>query len=227
MSEKLRKQGKISATDQAYQLLKSQIINLEIEPGTPLTEDAISQSLGVSRTPTREALRMLERDRLVTRSHNKGFVVRGISEEDMREMLEIRAVLEGWAAGKAAEMASDSNIKVMEEKIKKAQEIYETGNRVEFDKKSNEIHDIIAFVVNNNWYNKVVDDLSGFTISYKKLAAQQIGQLENAHEEHKEILEAIKSRDSQLASQLMIKHINSTRDAIVDALKNPIYQTPD
>ena len=215
--------GNDCIADEIYEKLKKSIINLEIEPGQPLTESALTKSLGVSRTPIREALHMLERDQLVERSHNKGYIARGISEQDMSEIFEVRAVLESWLAGKAAEEISDENLAVIDTCLKQAKALYDEGRPEESDAKSNEIHDIIAFVVNNRWGNKTINMLTNFTTTYKKLAAMQTGQIERAFKEHQLIFEALKAHDSRLASQRMMEHIGNTRKAIQAACQNRTY----
>lgn len=217
------KKGNDCVADEIYEKLKKTIIYMDIEPGHPLTENALAQSLGVSRTPVREALHMLERDQLVERSHNKGYVVRGISEQDMQEIFEVRAVLESWMTEKAAEIISEENLEVMEDCLNKAESLYQQGQIEESDEKSNEIHDIIAFVVNNRWGSRTIDTLSTFTISYKKLASKQEGQIERALEEHRNILEALRAHDSELASQRMIEHIRNSQKAIQKACQNRTY----
>lgn len=217
------KKGNDCVADEIYEKLKKTIINMDIEPGHPLTENALAQSLGVSRTPVREALHMLERDQLVERSHNKGYIVRGISEQDMQEIFEVRAVLESWMTGKAAEIISEENLEVMEACLDRAESLYRQGQIEESDEKSNEIHDIIAFVVNNRWGSRTIDMLSTFTMSYKKLASKQEGQIERALEEHRNILAALRAHDSELASQRMVEHIRNSQKAIQKACQNRTY----
>lgn len=217
------KTGNDCIADEIYEKLKERIINLEIEPGTPLTESALVKSLGVSRTPIREALHMLERDQLVERSHNKGYTVRGISEQDMNEIFEVRIVLESWLAAKAAEVISDANLAVIETCLEQAAALYQEGRLEESDSKSNEIHDIIFFVANNRWGSRTIDMLSNFTTAYKKLAARQKGQVEKAFHEHQLILEALKKHDPKLASERMAEHIRNSQKAIQSACQNRIY----
>lgn len=87
-----------SMADNVYSKLKEQILNLEIAPGQSLTEGLLAQTFEVSRTPIREALRMLERDQLVELIRNKGAIVRNITESDVNHIFDLRVVLEGWAA---------------------------------------------------------------------------------------------------------------------------------
>lgn len=218
------KTGNDCIADEIYVKLKKSIINLEIEPGQPLTESALTKSLGASRTPIREALHMLERDQLVERSHNKGYIARGISEQDMSEIFEVRAVLESWLAGKAAQEISEENLEVIDTCLQQAKALYEEGRLEESDAKSNEIHNIIAFVVNNRWGSRTIDMLTNFTTTYKKLAAMQKGQIERAYNEHQLIFEALKAHNSELASRRMVEHIQNTRKAIQTACQNRTYR---
>src|SRR5262245_30353865 len=85
-----------------YEALRRDILEREFDPGEPLTEQGLSERYGVSRTPVREALAKLERDRLVRVVPKKGAFVRSVSHDDVRELYQIREVLEGLAVRLAA-----------------------------------------------------------------------------------------------------------------------------
>lgn len=218
------KLGKANVADSAYETLKRKIIDLEIEPNSPLVEATLAAELNISRVPLREALRMLEQDHLVERSHNKGFLVRGITEQDMKDIFEIRAVLEGWAAGRAAKIASVENIDVMEKCLDEAEELFHQQRFEAANAKSDQIHDIIAFILNNRWYTITTQNLSNFTRSYKRLASSHSGQLEAAFQEHREIVEAIRNRDEQGAQERMSHHIYRAQQSIIVVLANRVYE---
>jgi DNA-binding GntR family transcriptional regulator len=219
------KAGKDSVADYAYETLKKRIIDFEIAPNCPLVVATLAAELNISRIPLREALRMLERDHLVERNHNKGFTVRGITEQDMKDIFEIRAVLEGWAAGKAAEIASKQNIDIMENYLDEADDLFRQKRFDEANSKSDKIHDIIAFIVNNRWYSITIENLSNFTQSYKRLASSHSGQLESAFNDHRKIFESIRCGDVFGAQTEMSNHIYRTQQAIITVLNNRVYST--
>ena len=94
-------------TDWVYEEVRGAIIDLRLQPGTPLREAAIAEQLGVSKTPVREAIGRLEQEGLVETTSFKGAVVSCYSQDDLREIYELRELLEGAAARTAAEDASE------------------------------------------------------------------------------------------------------------------------
>lgn len=207
-----------------YQEIKEKILNNTLKTGQPLTEELMAKTFAVSRTPIREALRMLVSDQLVVATHNKGYVVRGISEKDMNDIFDIRAALEGWAAGVAATKISDANLKIMEKYLIGAKEMFDDNCLEKANQLGNEIHNVIAHVVDNYWLSSTLKNLSLFTEAYKKLAAKQEGQLQNAHSQHEKIYRALKKHDSEMASKAMIEHINCTKISIQKAIRDMPYQ---
>jgi len=212
-----------SRANTVYQALKNKILFFEIQSGQSLTEEALAKEFSVSRTPIREALHMLEKDQLVETIRNKGAIVKGISERDVSKIFDLRIALEGWAAGEAAVAISDINLQVIETRLSLAKKKLEEGSLEEADAISNELHDIIAYVVDNKWFTKIISDLSCYTAAYKKLASKQPGQLEKAHREHEMILAALKKHDSEQAKERMVIHISQTKQSILQALRDRPY----
>ena len=104
-----------SLADRAYLAIRDQLIMLDIRPGEPINDDALAKSLGVGRTPVREALKRLERDRLVMSFPRRGTFATGMDIADLAHISEIRAQLEPLAARRAAERASGTTRTVLGE----------------------------------------------------------------------------------------------------------------
>ena len=102
-------------TAKVYNHLKNDILSGKYEKGTALTETSVAQELNVSRTPVREALRQLELGELVTIVPNKGAIVEGVSVDDVRDIYEIRSLIEGIAAVHAVKNATDEQIEQLSE----------------------------------------------------------------------------------------------------------------
>lgn len=219
-----RHKSKVGRSDFVYQELKNKILSNTMKTGQPLTEELLAKTFAVSRTPIREALRMLVSDQLVVSTHNKGYAVRGISEKDMNDIFDIRAALEGWAAGVAAIKISDANLKIIEKCLIDAKEMFDNGSMEKASQIGNEIHNVIAHVVDNYWLSSTLKNLSIFTETYKKLAAKQDGQLQDAHLQHEKIYSALKEHNAELASSAMIEHINCTKRSIQKSLRDTPYR---
>ncbi len=98
--------GPVSLKDKAYHAIKAAILSLKLKPGDPLVESDLAQQLGISKTPVRDALLELEREGFVTKVPFKGTYVTEITLKDVREVFQVRAVLEGLAARLAAPLFS-------------------------------------------------------------------------------------------------------------------------
>ena len=132
----------ISLADQVFEQLENDILIGKYQRGDVLTELKLSESLGVSRTPIREALRRLEQEHLIEDT-NKGSVVLGITEEDLKDIYTIRLNIEGIAAYRAAERITDEQIKELRDLID-LQEFYATKNDADHIKGvDNHFHELV------------------------------------------------------------------------------------
>ena len=100
-------------TNQVYNLLKDAINSFDLPPGTNLVESELSNTLGTSVTPIREALRRLESERLVMTSFGRSPKVRGFSLQEIREMFEVRAILESWAVRESFHHLNEENVDIL------------------------------------------------------------------------------------------------------------------
>ena len=97
-----------------YQTLKTMIVERKLEPGAKIYQDKLTQDLGVSRTPVVNALKKLEQDKLISAIPRRGFYVRLVSREDMIQVFEVREVLEGLAARRAATLITETQLKKLQ-----------------------------------------------------------------------------------------------------------------
>lgn len=208
-------QGKDSGSLRArvFATLERDILNGEYKEGDTLNELKLSQTLGVSRTPIREALMQLELEGLVETIQNKGAIVVGISTQDIEDIYAIRLHLEGFATSLAAEKMTDDEVTALE-KVLELQEFYMTKNDTdriwELDA---EFHRMLYSASDNRTLKTMLSSLHNQIQRGRVLSLRVEGRAEKSVEEHRRIVEAIKARDAGLAEQLTIEHINN-------ALKN-------
>ena len=117
-------------TDWVCDELREAIVNLRLRPGEPLREAALAEKLGVSKTPLREAFARLEQEGLVETTSFKGAVVTGYSERDLKEIYELRALLEGAAARAASEHATTRAIVELRDVLDRSRELRDAGDLV-------------------------------------------------------------------------------------------------
>ena len=209
--------GQIPCTAGVYNRIRNDILNGVYEPGESLVELKLSEELGVSRTPVREALRQLELEGLVQSVPNKGATVRGVTEQDIQDIYTIRMLIEGLAARWAAEKITPEELEELKEAVD-LEEFYTTksnyGNLLRFDTR---FHDIIFKASKSK---PLMYTLSTFHRYVQKARRVSMSSPERAAEvlqEHKAILQAIIDRDADRAEKLMTEHV---RNASLNLLKH-------
>lgn len=196
--------------------LQNNILNGVYQPGDNLIETKLSEELGVSRTPIREAIRQLELEGLVQSIPNKGAIVKGISAQDIEDIYTIRMLIEGLAARWAAEKITEEELKELKEAVD-LEEFYTAKNDVShlllFDSK---FHDIIFKASKSK---PLMHTLSTFHHYVQRARNVSLNNPERAQlvlEEHKDILQAIMEHDAEKAERLTTLHV---RNASVNLLK--------
>ncbi len=198
-----------------YRVLKSKIIKGSFKPGDKLLESRIAKQLGVSRTPVREALRQLAAAGFVKMIPNQAIIVNDISIKDLREVLQIRGVLEGLAAWLAAFLITKEKIKVLETCNENMEKFIRKNNVLAVGKESDKFHSVILEVCGNNRLIKIRKNLADQIYKYRNISLHIPGRLESALKEHREITEALKQGDADKADTLSKKHIANVLEYIL------------
>jgi DNA-binding GntR family transcriptional regulator len=192
-----------------YRILKAEIIEGSLKPGTKLLENNIAKQLGISRTPLREALRELAAEGFVKMNPNQAVVVSNASVEDVQEVLQIRGVLEGLAARLATKMINKEEIKELE-KYQKRMEYYTNKDDVlAFSEMDAEFHELILNICGNNRLIQIRKNLSDQAHRYRIRSLSVPGRLKYSLKEHQEVVEALKRKDAEQADRLSQKHIEN------------------
>ena len=207
-------------SDAVFSALKSKILGFEYIPGDSLTEIRIAKELNISRTPIREALRRLEHEHLVQIIPHKGAIVTGISEEDIREVYVIRQGLEGISASRATSRLSDENLAHLERSVSLAMEKLEQGETDAASTAADELHRLILSVGGTRRIRRMVANLKELTERLHEVAMQLPGRLKVSIEEHRAVVDALKSRDAEEAERRIRQHIASAEHDVVAAYRN-------
>lgn len=204
-------------TSLVYQRLRDDILNGVYAPGSALTELALSRELSVSRTPVREALRLLELSELVKITPNKSAVVIGINQDDIRDVYEIRSLIEGVAASRAATLASDGDISALEEIIDLTEFYFERGNNEKLQGMDGRFHDKIYQMSGSKILCHVLTDLHSYICRFRGISLMKNGRAKASLAEHRAILEAIKNRDADRAKELSTIHVKNAAINLLDS----------
>ncbi|WML55149.1 GntR family transcriptional regulator [Neobacillus sp. PS3-12] len=213
----LSKVKPISLKQQAFESIKNAIIEQSILPGEILYERQLSEMLGISRTPVRESIPLLELEGWVKSVPRKGTFVCNISEKDVEEVIQIRRAIESLVVELLIPAISDKEIEHIEEIYGiQAQLIQDKNKFINTDK---DFHIYLAQLSGNvrlsNLMQTISDQLRWFGV--RALGAPD--RNEHTLKEHAALIDAIKMRDIEEAKKAVITHINRTREAILKNLQ--------
>ena len=196
--------------------LRKAILKGELQPGERLMEIALANRLGVSRTPVREAIRMLEHEGLVVMKPRRGAQVAKITEQELNDVLEVRKSLEMLAANKACERMTEEDMKAMRDAGAEFRKLALNPNcdLTALTEADVAFHDTIYRGTRNRRLNQILANLREqmyrFRLEYLKDASIR----ESLVSEHEEIMKAVAGRDGGLAADLIGEHIDNQQKVI-------------
>ena len=196
-------------TDRVYDQLRQAIIELRLPPGEALREVPLAEQLGVSKTPLREAFARLEQEGLVETTSFKGAVVTGYSDRDLREIYELRALLQGAAARAAADRSNSETLQELRSIVRRSRELRDAGDIAGVAPLLSEFDNVLYDQVTNERIAALIDNLRAHLARIGKLTEEIPGRVEASVEEHAAIVDAIAARDPDDAERLMRAHIGS------------------
>ena len=202
--------------DVVFENLRGAIVEGKLKPGQRLMEVQLAEQLGVSRTPVREAIRKLELEGLVVMIPRKGAYVANMSLKDVIDVLEIRASLEGLAASLAAERITDEDIKKLESIVEEFNDSINQSDVEALLRKD----ECIFKSTNNKKLHQLINSLWEQVYRFRVTYISDYDSTVNIVEEHKMILDAIKRRDSKLAKQYAMQHIQTAENFMIETAIN-------
>lgn len=198
-----------------FKALEEDIINGKLQPGDSLIETKLSEELGVSRTPIREAIRQLELEGLVKIYPNKGAVVLGVSAQDIEDIYTIRTMIEGLAARWAAEKITPEEIEALNESVELL-EFYTNKNDMQhLQKLDSKFHEIIYEACKSKPLKHTLSTFHHYIQRARVTSFETPGRAKKALEEHKAILQAIIDRDAERAERLTCEHVKNASKNLI------------
>lgn len=205
--------------DVVFNTLRQAIITGEFAPGERLMEISLANRLGVSRTPVREAIRKLELEGLVIMIPRKGAQVAKITEKSLRDVIEIRTVLEEFAAVLACERIDQNSLRNLRQAHEDFIRSVENGDILDIVDKDETFHDTIFQATNNDRLISIINNLREQFYRYRMEYVKDIRQRSNLVEEHRELLDAISNRDSIRAKELMRTHLLNQQQEVINNIQ--------
>lgn len=217
MSSIIKLPPTVSLKLQAYEGIKNAIINHQIQPGEPLYERQLSDNLGISRTPVRESISLLELEGWVKSVPRVGTFVSEITEKNVQDVIQIRRALEVLVIELIIPI-------ITEEQLAQINEIYGTqstqhkdaGSFIQTDK---DFHIFLARLSGNDRLTQLIATISDQMRWFGVSALHLPNRTEQTLQEHARIIECIKNREIVSAKQAVLEHIEHTRNAVLSSLK--------
>ena len=203
-----------SLHDEVAAQLRDRIFDGELLPGSFLDEASLAGQMRISRTPLREALKVLTAEGLVRHEPRRGSFVNEATEKDLDEIFPVIALLEGRCAYEAARNATDADLQALEA-------LHDKLNRHARARRINDyyavnftIHEAIIALADNRWLAQVIGDLRKIVKLARLQQLHAPGRLEQSLTEHMALFAALKARDAEGAEAAMRTHLTRQREAL-------------
>ena len=214
-----------SVRERAYEFLKSSVLSGHFNPGERLTEEHLAKKLGVSRTPVREALHKLESEGLIKPLETRGFIVSRDSKDEVEELFELRAILEGYALRMISERISEEDLKQLDRLIAGAEDALRRKRMEEVFKWNTKFHDMLhGIVVDKKRLHRLLVNIRKYVLRYRRDTLQYPDGGKRAVDGHRKILLALRLKDPDLCERMMREHI---QEAKVDAEQSLFEKTQE
>ncbi|MFZ7127657.1 MAG: GntR family transcriptional regulator [Desulfobacterales bacterium] len=199
---------------QVYQHLRNQILNHTIEPSSRLVEAQIANEIGISRTPVREALHLLEKDGFVESIPRVGYRVRQLAWEELDEIFEIRRVNELLACRWAVQRINPKSIRALEDNLQQARSALGKGKPNAFLEYDEEFHEILVRSTGSRHLLELCQQLRRLMLRYRAASLRSVQTVETALDDHYQILACLKNKDEKGLEAALDDHLRRSKKDI-------------
>ena len=206
-----------------YQVVKKLIEDRKMLPGEKIPQEKLAKELGISRTPLISALKFLEHEKLVEAKPRRGFFVRLFSIEEMISIFEIREVLEGLSARRAAKYLTEKDAAALRDIFKDFQGVENIDDLQAYSKADKHFHTFIAEIGSKEFLTTILQTLNIISLAYQNVATEGlVREPDKTISDHLKIVEAICNHDQEKAEDAMRTHLRKT---ILQLKDNVLEQT--
>ena len=202
--------------DEVLERVRDMIIEGRLAAGARIHEGQLGQQLGVSRTPLREALKVLASEGLVELVPSRGALVRQLTGKDVQDMLAVLIALEDMAAPLACSHASDAQIQEVRQLHDEMLAFYRAGNRLQYFKRNQQIHTQLIAISGNESLALVHETVQSRMRRVRYLGDQDDSTWKGAVSDHEEIIAALEARDAARLKKAMTHHLQQTWERVRD-----------
>jgi DNA-binding GntR family transcriptional regulator len=197
--------------EEVAELLRQRIFRRELEPGSWIDEVKLAQEYGISRTPLREALKVLATEGLVTMKVRRGAYVTEVSDRDLTEVYHLLALLESDAAAVVAERATEAQMKELQKLHRELAAA--VADRERFFALNEQVHMRLLELADNRWRNQMVADLRKVMKLNRHNSLLKSGRIEESLAEHGALMQALSQRKPEAARERMQEHFSNGLEA--------------
>jgi DNA-binding GntR family transcriptional regulator len=197
--------------EEVAELLRQRIFKRELEPGSWIDEMRLAEAYGISRTPLREALKVLAAEGLVTMKVRRGAYVTEVSDGDLADVYHLLSLLESDAAGEVAKRATDAQLQELQALHTELEAA--AGQREAFFRINEAFHTRLLDIANNRWRNQMVADLRKVMKLARHNSLLKQGRMDESLAEHRAVLQALLARDAAQATRRMQDHFKNGLEA--------------
>jgi DNA-binding GntR family transcriptional regulator len=208
-----------SLRDRAYTSIKNAIITAQLKPNQRLVEERMAADIGSSRTPVREALQKLEKEGLIFRPPRTGFVVKGVIEEEVEDILDLQRMLEGYAGRLATQRITEDEITHLNDLIKLQEECVTNADTEMFICLDGEFHDALHRAAKHARLYDLVQGLRDYLDRYRVIIFRSHANLDLSIKDHKEVVSLMKTKNARQIEKLMGKHMIRGKNIIKNKIR--------
>lgn len=207
----------------AYDLIKEKIMNRQLKPGSHLTDSQFISELGISRTPVREAIRLLEHEGFLISRARRGWQVYSLSLKDIQEIFDTKETLESMLARKAGECKDDKQRKQLKSSMERMKKAAMANDHEAWRHADLELHDILLKMSGNERASRVIRDLNDqwYRVRLGLMAMQ--GRVERSNREHELVVDKVLAGDGEGAERHMRDHLHNLREELERLLVNMVF----
>lgn len=216
-SEQIQPDSYVPLRVQAYRALRDAIVAGRLRPGERIVEDRVCSELGISRSPLREALRKLEGEGLVSILPRRGAVVTELSDRDGMDLFAVREVLEGLAAGLAAQHITSDELAELEDVCVAMENCIRARDMAAVVELNTQFHQLITKASRNRWIREFMASIRAQMRRVYRSSIEVPSRAPGSLAEHRLILEALMRGDAPRAESLARQHVQRAREAALSA----------
>ena len=215
--------GTISRTalyEEVAERLRVNIFAHELAPGSWIDEQTLADKFGISRTPMREALKVLASEGLVILKPRRGCYVTELSDTDLDQIFPVIALLEGRAAFEVTQKATTADLAVLDRIHADLERHAKSNDANRFFEANDAFHNALQDIANNRWLKQLIGDARKVIKLTRRQSLEVEGRVEQSLAEHRQVMAAIKKREPNEAARAMHDHLLSGRAALAELKSN-------